>query len=132
MKTDKMLEKHCGDFKASCRMNNMADGYELPKSDCHFRCGSNEETPAGEDEFGKEMMQKRRTHKPEKIIKGEFNAKLEAGGKRSYNRAGKVDMQAGGTKIQKTRSKAIHSHKIHVYESRPKPNPIHRLIFKVV
>ena len=102
-----MLEKHCGDFKASCRMNNMADGYELPKSDCHFRCGSNEETPAGEDEFGKEMMQKRRTHKPEKIIKGEFNAKLEAGTqtgrlnrktgrssshtKRSNNRAGMVD-----------------------------------------
>ena len=59
-------------------------------------------------------------------------AKFEAGGKRSYNRAGRVDMQAGGTKIQKTRSKPIHSHKIHVYESRPKPNPIHRLIFKVV
>ena len=85
----------------------MADGEELPKSDCHFRCGSNEETPAGEDEFGKEMMQKRRTHKPEKFIKGEFNAKLEAGTqtgrlnrktgrsyshtKRSNNRAGMVD-----------------------------------------
>ena len=66
-------------------MNNMADGYELPKSDCHFRCGSNEETPAGEDEFGKEMMQKRRTHKPEKIIKGEFNAKLEAGNQREMS-----------------------------------------------
>ena len=52
--------------------------------------------------------------------------------RRAIHQAGGTDIQNGSGKMQKRVTKPTHYHKIHVEASRPKPIPIHRILFKVV
>ena len=114
-----------------------------PKSDCHYRCGSHEETPAGEKEFVNENMHMRTRHKPNKKIQDDVakweagNASLQTGEEntqvgRANSQSVRAKQQAGGQRMQRARSKPILYHKIHIYESKPKLISIHKIGFTVV